>query len=347
MKDFNNMFRPRDWDSVKGQNHITNILKSQVINKKGLSNAYLFSGKSGVGKTTVARLFFMSLNCEKLDKYGNPCFKCLSCKNFKYDLIEINASNNRGIEDIRTLSKEIYYKSPVSKFKGILLDECHLLTSPAWNCLLKPLEDSPDNFVWLLCTTEINKVIKTIQTRCQTFKFTPIRWTDIFERVKEVAKALKIDIDEKTIWAIARNSNTNLREPLHLLEKYVNSDNVSEILSDEINIDFLDSIAKNDLTSIWKSLMSWRSKYSDIDTFISFLKYDVMTCLQMKMGLPLVDIAPYRQKTYQSIAGEIKEEVLLLYFEELLNIEEKLGGVFDYNSLFFNMLCKIKNKNSI
>ena len=342
MKDFNNVFRPVKWNEVKGQEHITKILQSQVLSKKGLSNAYLFSGKSGVGKTTLARLFFMSLNCQDLSKEGNPCLKCESCKNFKFDLMEINASDNRGIDDIRTLSKEIHYKSSVSEFKGILLDEVHMLSKPAWNCLLKPLEDSSKGFVWILCTTELNKVLKTIQTRCQNYRFNPIRWKDIFERLKELSKELKLEITEETIWTIARNSDTNLRQAIHLLEQYSNSGNIKELISDEVNIDFLDGIAKSDLTLIWKSFLGWQKNYPDINTFINFLKYDIMTCLKIKMNLPLTNIAPYRLKTYQKIAEDIKEEVLIKYFEEIINIEEKIGGVYDYNSLFFSMLCKIK-----
>ena len=219
MKDLNSLYRPNKWGDVKGQQKTIEILQKQVISKTGLSNAYIFSGKSGIGKTTIARLFFISLNCEHLLANGNPCTKCPACVNSKFQLREINASDSRGIDDMRELINDTCFIPNTGIYNGVLLDEVHMLSKPAWNCLLKPIEES-NSIVWMLCTTELHKIPKTIQTRCQIYKLNPLKWTDIHDRLKNIIDDTKISISDEELWTIARNSDNNLRQATHLLEQY-------------------------------------------------------------------------------------------------------------------------------
>ena len=342
-KNLPELVRPKKWEEVKGQDKTVSVLKQQILVKKGLSNAYIFSGKSGIGKTTLARLFFMALNCQN-PKDGNPCLECDHCKNLRYKLIEINASDKRGIDDIRDVTKEMHYTGFDGGYKGILLDEVHMLTKPAFNCLLKPLEESPEHCVWFLCTTEISKIPKTIRTRCQSYKLNAIRWTDIFNRLKTVSGSQKIEISEDSLWKIARNSDTNLRQALHLLEKYSSIGDIDKILSVELNLNFLEALRDNDLAKIHKIFDKWDDKFTDIDSFLNALKYDLATCLKLKMGLSLGQISPYRKQKYQEIIGNISESTLINAFTHIVNLQQRIGGVWDYSSLFLMTLLNLRMK---
>ena len=345
LKDLNTVFRPKQWSDIKGQEKIVSVVSKQALAKFGLANSYIFSGKSGVGKTTIARLFFMALNCENPDKSGNPCLECANCLNTKFQLREVNASDSRGIDDMRELTKEMHYMAS-GNYKGILLDEVHMLSKPAWNCLLKPMEESPEKCIWILCTTELHKIPKTIQTRCQIFKLGSLSWTHIFNRLKEIVDEIKLSISDDELWAIARNSDNNLRQATHLLEQYSVSGNLEDVIPSDVDISFLNALAyagKDDYKTLWKTFMEWEKHYSEIEAFLNSLKYDLSVCLKLKMKLPLGQISPFRLKKYQEIEPQISEEKLTKMFRLLLEIQEKTSGVYDYNSLFLNALCKYKS----
>ncbi len=333
--------RPRKWSDVVGQDNVVKLLKQQVITQKGLSNAYILSGPSGVGKTTLARLFFMALNCEN-PKDGVPCQECPACKNVKFSLMEINASDKRGIEDMREVAKEMQYLGFNGAYKGILLDECHMLTKPAWNTLLKPMEDESQHGVWILCTTEIGKIPKTIKTRCQTYKLNPIRWTDIKTRLEVVAKSEKIDIKTDDLWTIAKNSDNNIRQALHLLEKYSVMGDLDKILASGMNLNFLEALRDSKIADLWKIFSSWSDEFEDISQFLNMLKYDLSVCLKIKLGISLGQISPYRKKKYEEITQYLTEGKLIKTLEIMLELQEKISGVFDYNSLFLKALIQMK-----
>jgi len=335
-------YRPLSWEEVKGQDKVVEILKQQVITKKGLAKAYIFSGSSGIGKTTLARLFFMAMNCES-PKNGNPCGKCTNCQNLKYNMNEINASDSRGIDDMRNITNEMYYKGLTGgNYKGILLDEVHMLTKPAFNCLLKPLEESPQHCIWFLCTTESAKIPATIRTRCQIYKLSPIRWKDIHNRLKEVSDKEKITISDNDLWQIAQNSDNNIRQSLHLLEKYVVIKDINKVLSSETNISFLESIRDKNIKDLWKLLVSFEDEYIDIDTFFNSLKYDLSMCIKIKMNLPMGEISPYRLNKYKKIASQIQLERLIKTLDIILELQSRISGVWDYNSLFLMTLIKLE-----
>ena len=345
MKDLNTLYRPKKWGDVKGQDKTISMLQKQVISKTGLSNSYILAGKSGIGKTTLARLFFMAMNCQNLSKIGNPCLKCPSCTNMMFELREVNASDSRGIDDMRDLIRDMHLMPATGKFRGVLLDEVHMLSKPAWNCLLKPIEESK-HAIWLFCTTEIHKIPKTIQTRCQIYKLTPLRWTDIHNRLKTIVDDIKMSISDEELWTIARNSDNNLRQATHLLEQYSVLGDLKKVLDDEVDINFLNALAsteKSDYKTIWKVFLDWEKKYGDIDAFLNNLKYDLNVCVRIKMELNTNDVNPYRLKKYKEIIDSIPEQKLVKMLQLLLGIQEKISGVWDYNSLFLDCLVNLKN----
>lgn len=344
VKDLNSLYRPTHWEEVKGQEKTVSILQKQVLSKTGLSNAYIFSGKSGIGKTTLARLFFMALNCESILKNGNPCMKCPACENSSFQLREINASDSRGIDDMRELINDTYMIPANGRYGGVLLDEVHMLSKPAWNCLLKPIEEAKST-IWILCTTELHKIPKTIQTRCQSYKLNPLRWSDIHKRLTEIIDDTKMSISDEEIWTIARNSDNNLRQATHLLEQYSVVGDLKKVLDSEIDIDFLNALATtntNNYKLVWKVFTSWENKYGDIDAFLNTLKYDLQVCIKLKLGLDVTDVNPYRLTKYKEIVGNISEDKLTNTLNLLLEIQEKTSGVWDYQSLFMNCVLKMK-----
>ncbi len=340
MKDLNSIYRPVKWSDVKGQDRIVRVLQNQIKTGKGLSNAYILAGGSGIGKTTLARLFFLSLNCQKPDKEFNPCMKCSSCTNFQFELKEVNASNTRGIDDMREIVRDMQYTA-MSNYKGVILDEVHMLLKPAWNCLLKPIEDASKS-IWFFCTTELYKIPKTIQTRCQIYKLGQIRWTDIHARLKAISEKSKIKISNEDLWIIARNSANNLRQAVHLLEQYMAVGDMKEILSEEADMSFLEALRDNNTGAIWSILAKWDTKHANIDAFLNAIKYDLSVCLEIKLGLDMSKIAPFKLAKYKQITISLPEELLFVTLQEVLAIQEKISGVWDYKSLFLSMLYKIK-----
>ena len=259
-KDLTITYRPKSWEAVKGQARIVQILRRQAVAKKGLSNAYIFSGHSGVGKTTIARLFFMALNCEK-PQNGNPCLECPACKNVKYCLNEVDGATNRGIDNVRELQKSAYYVPVRGKYTAILIDEAHMLSKPAYNALLKSIEEPPAGHIWLFATTELHSISKTIQTRCQIFKLSPMSWTIIHHRLKEIADKENIEIKDQDLWNISQASGNNLRQAIHLLEQYSNADNVEK---KEVKYDLLDVLSKRDFKGLLEIFGNWEDSHEKI-----------------------------------------------------------------------------------
>ena len=168
-------YRPQNFDDLFGQNHIKELLLTSVINEK-LSHAYLFTGPRGTGKTSTAKLFAKTINCEKHNK-GIPCNKCTACINYNEtpDIIEIDAASNNGVDEIRELRENVKVLPTFSKYKVYIVDEVHMLSQNAWNAFLKTLEEPPYHVIFILATTEIQKVPITVLSRCQRFDFQSIK----------------------------------------------------------------------------------------------------------------------------------------------------------------------------
>ncbi|MDP2671158.1 MAG: DNA polymerase III subunit gamma/tau [bacterium] len=217
-------YRPQKLSDIVGQDEITSSLLKQLQSGK-ISHAYLFSGPRGTGKTSTARILAKALNCEKSkeDKYDEPCGKCQSClaiaEGRYLDLIEIDAASNRGIDEIRELREKIRLAPTEGRFKVYIIDEVHMLTNEAFNALLKTLEEPPEHAIFILATTELQKVPSTILSRTQRFAFKRPSVKDITLCLLPIAKAEKFGFDKEVLEEIARASDGAFRDALVLLDK--------------------------------------------------------------------------------------------------------------------------------
>ena len=213
-------WRPRDFDDVCGQDGITDILKYEVENNK-ISHAYLFCGSRGTGKTSCAKILAKAVNCEN-PKNGNPCNECRACKSIDAgiatDVIEMDAASNNGIGDVRDMQDEIAFTPAELKYRVYIIDEVHMMSGQAFNALLKTLEEPPTYVVFILATTEYNKLPTTIVSRCQRFDFKRIASEVIIERLLKMSAIEGIDITEDAARVIARVSRGGMRDAISLLE---------------------------------------------------------------------------------------------------------------------------------
>lgn len=214
-------WRPKVFEDVISQPHITVTLKNQVVNNR-VAHAYLFTGSRGTGKTTCSKILAKAVNClHPVD--GNPCLECEVCKGIEdgsiMDVIEIDAASNNGVENIRELREEAVYSPAVCKYKVYIIDETHMLSTGAFNALLKIMEEPPAHVIFILATTEVHKVPATILSRCQRFDFHRIKSEDIAKRLLYIAEQEKISLEPPAAELIARIADGGMRDALSLLDQ--------------------------------------------------------------------------------------------------------------------------------
>mgnify|MGYP004625904581 FL=1 len=230
-------YRPLNLDEVVGQQVIVKTLKNAILNNQ-LSHAYLFTGPRGTGKTSIAKILARTINCTNLND-TTPCNKCVNCTqnlNQPVDIIEIDAASNNGVDEIRELKSKVNLVPTINKYKVYIIDEVHMLTTGAFNALLKTLEEPPAHIIFILATTEPHKIPMTILSRCQRFDFKRISNRDLVKRLKYVVDQEKIKIEENCLEEIARLSNGGMRDALSIL------DQVNAYADDQIKIEQIHEI---------------------------------------------------------------------------------------------------------
>lgn len=251
-------WRPQIFEDIIGQNHITQTLIN-AISLNRISHAYVFSGPRGVGKTTTARILAKSLNCEKGPTIY-PCNKCNNCikitEGYSMDVIEIDGASNRGIDDIRDLRSKVKFAPTEGNFKIYIIDEVHMLTTEAFNALLKTLEEPPPHVIFIFATTAPHKIPDTILSRCQWFNFRRIPLQKIVDKLQLISKDENLIVEEKALNIIARNATGSMRDAESIFEqviaycgKEINVKNVIDILGitdDDIFFNILDAVIQND-----------------------------------------------------------------------------------------------------
>lgn len=274
-------FRPDSFDQIVGQDHIVRILKSQIASGR-TGHAYLFCGTRGTGKTTTARILAKALNCESEDIAARPCCECASCRAIKegsfMDVIEIDAASNNGVDNIRELRESVKYPPAVGRNKVYIIDEVHMLSTGAFNALLKTLEEPPENVVFILATTEPQKLPATILSRCMRLDFRRVSEKTIADNMRMICEARGLEAEEAALALIAVNADGSVRDSLSILEqcistgdKRITRDDVAEMLGtagEEVMIELTDLVMKADMSSALLLLDSAINSGRDVKQFM-------------------------------------------------------------------------------
>jgi len=278
-------YRPSSFSEVSGENEIVKSLKLSLKNKS-MAHAYLFSGPRGVGKTTIARLIAKGVNCLNLKENGEPCNECKNCKAINEgrfsDLIEIDAASNRSIDEIRSLKEKINYQ-PVEGLKKVyIIDEAHMLTKEAFNALLKTLEEPPAHVMFILATTELEKILPTIISRCQRYDFKPLDLEEMKAGLEYILKEENLSMADDVYPVIYENSSGSMRDSISILERLIVTANGKEIdlkiAEDTLGITpssrikiFLNKILNENEYDIINELESLANESFDIELFFKDL----------------------------------------------------------------------------
>jgi len=332
-------FRPDNFNDVKGQEHIVTTLKNQI--KAGrIGHAYLFCGTRGTGKTTVAKLLAKVVNCENpVD--GNPCNECRMCKGIaaqsSLNVIEIDAASNNGVDNVREIVEEVRYSPTEGRYKVYIIDEVHMLSTGAFNALLKTIEEPPSYVIFILATTEVHKIPVTILSRCQRYDFKRITIDTITDRLSELIQEEKVEAEEKALRYIARVADGSLRDALSLLDqcisfylgKKLTYDNVLEVLGavdTSVFARLLTLIREQKVADCIKLLEEIESNGRELGQFsIDFIWY-LRNLLLLKTSEDVTDIivevSTENLMLLQKEAEKIDEQSLIRYirvFSELSN----------------------------
>lgn len=330
-------YRAQNFDEIVGQEHITKILKNAVKGNQ-LSHAYLFVGSRGTGKTSTARILAKAVNCMNPKKDGNSCNECEACvaiTNGNYmDLVEIDAASNRGIDQIRELKERIEFAPAKGKYKVYIIDEVHMLTTEAFNALLKTLEEPPQHVIFILVTTDVHKLPATILSRCQRYDFRLGTEEEISKTLKKILKEEDLKIDKKGLELVVRNARGSFRDALSLLDVVINSQlrskNPKEITEDEVRAvlgipevymvnDFLTSLVKGDGKKALECIDEIVNKGTNLVQFTNFT-------LEILREVLVAMISDKKINNDYSFAKDLSKRELISLITEFLNIGNELKG---------------------
>lgn len=333
-------FRPDTFADVKGQDHIVTTLKNQIRADR-LGHAYLFCGTRGTGKTTIAKILAKSVNCEHpVD--GSPCNECESCRaiqaGISTNVIEIDAASNNGVDNIREIRDEVAYRPTQGRFKVYIIDEVHMLSTGAFNALLKTLEEPPSYVIFILATTEANKIPVTILSRCQRYDFRRITVETIADRLTELMKAEQVDVEEKAIRYIARAADGAMRDALSLLDQCIafylgqklTYDRVLEVLGTvdtEIFSRMLRCILAGDVSGSIHTLERLILEGKELGQFVTDFTWYLRNLLLIgnsEEGEEVLDVSAEQYRILQEESAMVDDETLMRYIRILSELSSQL-----------------------
>ena len=333
-------FRPSTFEDVKGQDHIVTTLKNQIRADR-IGHAYLFCGTRGTGKTTIAKILARSVNCEHpVD--GSPCNECPTCKailaGVSTNVIEIDAASNNGVDNIREIREEVAYRPTQGRYKVYIIDEVHMLSTGAFNALLKTLEEPPSYVIFILATTEANKIPVTILSRCQRYDFRRIPIDTIAARLSELMEKEGVDVEEKAIRYVAKAGDGSMRDALSLLDQCIafylgqklTYDKVLEVLGTvdtEIFSQMLRTILAGDVTGSIRTLETLLNRGKELGQFVTDFTWYLRNLLLVKSAdetEELLDVSTENLKLLKEESTMVDDETLIHYIRVLSELSGQL-----------------------
>ena len=332
-------YRPQFFDDVAGQRLITDTLKNAVT-KQRVAHGYIFSGARGVGKTTTARILAKSLNCIK-GPTVTPCGECPSCQEIaqgnSVDVFEIDAASNRGIDEIRELRETVRYLPARDLYKVFIIDEAHMLTTEAFNALLKTLEEPPPRSLFVLCTTEAHKLPTTIQSRCQHFSFRLLDYSEILSRLEWVIKQEQFAADEGALSAVAEAAEGSLRDALSLLDQAIASSaerleesHVRQLLGvvpSQVLTELVEAIGAGDTAKVLQTIDRVATEGYELNHFCGeFTRYIRNLAVARSCGAesPLLQLPSTERAVLGRLRDQFSEEDLARFFQILVRTESDM-----------------------
>jgi DNA polymerase-3 subunit gamma/tau len=355
---FARKYRPQTFEEVVGQEDIVTILKNSIKQKK-ISQAYLFTGPKGIGKTTLTRILAKAVNCKEIEV---PCNKCRSCMEItnasSLDVIEIDGASNRGIEDIRRINETVNYSPSLGNYKIYIIDEVHMLTKEAFNALLKTLEEPPPKVKFFFATTEPHKVLPTIISRCQRFDLKRIKNNSIIKKLKTIVEEEKRNIEEEALYRIACFSDGSLRDSESLLdqilcysENIVTLKDVNKILG-LIPYDYffeLDSSVENgDISKAFTITNNLYKEGKDFSYFLEELTEHFRKILLIKLKKDFLNLSEFLKEKYENSKKIYSLEQSIYILDLLTSFTKKLKESLSKKTAIELLLLKIiQSKNRV
>lgn len=331
-------WRPRVFGDVKGQDHIVTTLQNQIRSER-IGHAYLFCGTRGTGKTSVAKIFAKAVNCEHPED-GSPCGECPSCQQIQagtsLNVVEIDAASNNGVENIREIRDQVQYPPTEGKYRVYIIDEVHMLSTGAFNALLKTLEEPPSYVIFILATTEVHKIPITVLSRCQRYDFRRITVDTIADRLKELTDAEGMAVEDRALRYVAKAGDGSMRDALSLLDQCA-AFHYGETLTYENVLDILGAVDNRVFRELFGALRNGQTKECilrleemviqgrELSQFVADFIWFLRNLLILKTAdeaEELLDMSEDNLKQLREDAALADENVLMRYirvFSEVLN----------------------------
>ena len=334
-------FRPDNFKDVKGQDHIVTTLKNQIQSDR-IGHAYLFCGTRGTGKTSIAKLFAKTVNCES-PQDGSPCGVCSSCKSIaagaSMNVIEIDAASNNGVDNIREIVDEVSYSPAEGRYKVYIIDEVHMLSIGAFNALLKTLEEPPSYVIFILATTEVHKIPITILSRCQRYDFKRISIETITERMQELMDAEGVQVEEKALRYVAKAADGSMRDALSLLDQCIAFHFGKELTYDKV-LDVLGAVDTEVFSRLYRRVLE-----RDVLGCIQLLEEIIMQGRELTQFVS--DFSWYLRNLLLVKTSDNMEEMIDVSSENLLRLKEEaeetdMETIIRYIRIFSELASKMK-----
>lgn len=342
-------YRPQRFSDVIGQEHVTRTLQNAILQQR-IAHGYIFSGHRGIGKTTIARILAMALNCRSTDKPSpEPCGVCDSCQEIRagssVDVIEIDAATNRGIDEIRELRDAARYRPARDRYKIYILDEAHQITDAAFNALLKTLEEPPPHIIFMMATTQPEDIPQTIRSRCQHFSFHAVRFEDIVQQLRDIAAQEKITAEDDALAALAEAGNGSMRDALSIMDQAIaccgifDGDSTAKLKAEQVRglmgtvssdvlvhaMECVHRDSSEDLLKLLDRLMTEGQSPSHFaKQLVRFLRNAVVAKIAGSES-SLLQISSDEKKKVAAVASLFSEEDLTRYLNIILRTHDELG----------------------